>query len=195
MGTSLTFHGAAGTVTGSKYLLQHGQRRVLVDCGLYQGEREWRQLNWATLPFDPEALSDVVLTHAHLDHCGYVRPGAAGLLRADLGDARHRGGWPRSSCATARTCRRRTPRTPGAAATRGTTPLPLYTEADAELCIKSLRTVPFGEARDLGDGVRFTLRRAGHILGSSTVLAEARGRPGPVLRRPRAPQPRAPAPA
>ena len=91
MGTSLTFHGAAGTVTGSKYLLQHGQRRVLVDCGLYQGEREWRRLNWATLPFDPEALSDVVLTHAHLDHCGYVpalvRQGFSGPIWATRGTA------------------------------------------------------------------------------------------------------------
>ena len=170
MGTSLTFHGAAGTVTGSKYLLQHGQRRVLVDCGLYQGEREWRGSTGRPLPFDPPLRRRP--DPAHLDHCGYVRPGAAGLLRADLGDARHRGGWrdrPARQRAPAGGGRRERPARRLLAARP---PLPLYTEADAELCIKSLRTVPFGEARDLGDGVRFTLRRAGHILGSSTVLAE-----------------------
>jgi len=173
MGTSLTFHGAAGTVTGSKYLLHHGQRRVLVDCGLYQGEREWRRLNWATLPFDPEALSDVVLTHAHLDHCGYVpalvRQGFSGPIWATRGTAELAAIVLRDSAhlqeEDAENARR-------GGYSRHDPPLPLYTEADAELCIKSLRTVPFGEARDLGDGVRFTLRRAGHILGSSTVLAE-----------------------
>ncbi|HEY8822975.1 MAG TPA: MBL fold metallo-hydrolase [Dermatophilaceae bacterium] len=82
MVATLTFLGAAGTVTGSKFLLESNRRRTLVDCGLYQGERSWRRLNWQALPVDGGSISDVVLTHAHLDHCGHlpalVRDGFAG---------------------------------------------------------------------------------------------------------------------
>src|SRR2546426_5879312 len=69
---TLTFLGAAGTVTGSKHLLDFGDRRVLVDCGLFQGLKELRYRNWAPLPIDPARIDAVVLTHAHLDHCGYL---------------------------------------------------------------------------------------------------------------------------
>ncbi|HEY7717963.1 MAG TPA: MBL fold metallo-hydrolase [Pedococcus sp.] len=196
MTTSLTFHGAAGTVTGSKFLLEHDRRRVLVDCGLYQGEREWRRLNWAPLPFAPSSLADVVLTHAHLDHCGYlpalVRQGFTGPVWATRGtadlaaivlrDSAHlqeedaeyarQGGWSRHD-----------------------PPLPLYTAADAERAIAILRTRGFGQLEPLGPDVAVTFHRAGHILGSSTVLLEAGsasvlfsgdlGRPGHDLLLPR----------
>jgi len=69
---SLTFLGAAGTVTGSKHLLQIGERRILVDCGLFQGLKELRLRNWEPLPIEPASVDAVVLTHAHLDHCGYL---------------------------------------------------------------------------------------------------------------------------
>src|SRR5207344_1274024 len=69
---SLTFLGAAGTVTGSKHLIDFGSDRVLVDCGLFQGLKELRQRNWAPFPFDAASIQAVVLTHAHLDHCGYL---------------------------------------------------------------------------------------------------------------------------
>src|SRR5881397_3664072 len=69
---SLTFLGAAGTVTGSKHLLEVDGRRILVDCGLFQGLKELRLRNWAPLPVDPASIDAVVLTHAHLDHCGFL---------------------------------------------------------------------------------------------------------------------------
>src|SRR5579872_232140 len=69
---SLTFLGAAGTVTGSKHLLDLGNHKVLVDCGLFQGLKELRERNWAAFPIDPKSIDAVVLTHAHLDHCGYL---------------------------------------------------------------------------------------------------------------------------
>lgn len=85
----LTFLGAAGTVTGSKYLLEHGSRKVLVDCGLFQGYKHLRELNWEDLPFEPGALDCVVLTHAHLDHSGalplLVRRGFRGPIFATQG--------------------------------------------------------------------------------------------------------------
>jgi metallo-beta-lactamase family protein len=176
MPTSLTFLGAAGTVTGSKFVVDHGSRRLMVDCGLYQGEREWRRLNWKPLPLAPSSINDVVLTHSHLDHCGYlpalVRQGFSGptwatdataeLAAIILRDSAHlqeedaenarRGGWSRHD-----------------------PPLPLYTEADAEVAIKTLRAHPYHQARELGDDLRFRFGRAGHILGSSTVLVETDG--------------------
>ena len=68
----LTFHGAAETVTGSKYLLESGGSRVLIDCGLFQGIKELRLRNWQPLPFDAASVDSVVLTHAHIDHIGYL---------------------------------------------------------------------------------------------------------------------------
>ena len=67
---TLTFLGAAGTVTGSRTLVSSGDRRILVDCGLYQGEREWRRRNWQPFPVPPSTIDDVVVTHCHLDHAG-----------------------------------------------------------------------------------------------------------------------------
>jgi len=69
---ALTFLGAAGTVTGSKHLLEADGRRILVDCGLFQGLKELRLRNWAPLPVDPATIDALILTHAHLDHCGYL---------------------------------------------------------------------------------------------------------------------------
>src|SRR3981189_2161283 len=69
---SLTFLGAAGTVTGSKHLIDTGSHRVLVDCGLFQGLKELRRSSWQPLPVEPSTIDAVVLTHAHLDHCGYL---------------------------------------------------------------------------------------------------------------------------
>ncbi len=69
---TLTFHGAARTVTGSKFLLEAGGARVLIDCGLFQGLKQLRELNWRPSPFDVKSLNAVVLTHAHLDHVGYL---------------------------------------------------------------------------------------------------------------------------
>ena len=83
---TLTSLGGAGTVTGSKHLLELGGRRVLVDCGLFQGLKALREQNWAPLPVDPASIDLVILTHAHLDHCGYlpklVRVQGAQLIRS-----------------------------------------------------------------------------------------------------------------
>ena len=72
MSVTITFLGAAGTVTGSKYLVRHNGHRLLVDCGLFQGYKQLRLRNWHPLPIAPQTIDAVVLTHAHLDHSGYL---------------------------------------------------------------------------------------------------------------------------
>lgn len=174
---ALTFLGGTGTVTGSKFLVEHEGRRVLVDCGLYQGERAWRRRNWEPFAVPPRSIDDVVLTHCHLDHCGYlpalVRDGFTGpiwmtegtaaltaivlrdsahLNERDAEDAR-RGGWSRHD-----------------------PPLPLYTAADAERAIRSFTPVAFDTDLPLGPGLTLSMTRAGHVLGSASVRLEAHDR-------------------
>ncbi|MDJ0853117.1 MAG: MBL fold metallo-hydrolase [Myxococcota bacterium] len=166
----LEFLGAAGTVTGSKFLVSAGDTRVLVDCGLYQGLKQLRLRNWAPLPVEPASLDAVVLTHAHLDHSGQLpvlvkqgfrgpvyctRPTVdlCGILLPDSGhlheeDARYAN-------------RKRFSKHDPA--------LPLYTEDEARAVLPQLRPVDFGESLAVGD-LSLRLQPAGHILGTGGVL-------------------------
>jgi len=191
---SLTFLGAAGTVTGSKHLLEVDGRRVLVDCGLFQGLKELRLRNWQPLPIDPASIDAVILTHAHLDHCGYlprlvaggyrgrifctpatkelcslVLPDAARLQEEDAREA-NRQGYSKHSPA-----------------------LPLYTQADAARALMQLQPVGYerpvplwgltpppsnsAENRDPGVRPQVTVEfiNAGHLLGSSYARVRVAG--------------------
>lgn len=172
--TTLTFLGGTGTVTGSRFLIEHEGDRVLVDCGLYQGLTNLRARNWEPLAVDAGTIDAVVLTHAHLDHCGYlprlVRDGFAGpvVCTADtaelaaiiLRDSAH---LQEEDAAYARR----------AGFSKHHPPMPLYTAQDAEKAILLLQPVGFFEDVPLTDEVGVTLRPAGHILGSSTALIMA----------------------
>jgi len=174
-GLGLRFLGATGTVTGSKFLVTSGERRVLVDCGLYQGDRELRHRNWAPLPGTAPDVDAVVLSHAHLDHCGYlprlVRHGFSGPVYCSpwtahvapivLRDAAH------LQEEDAEYAARR-------GSSRHDPPLPLFDTGDAEKAIALLRPLPYGRAQPVA-GMTVRLRRAGHILGSSTVEIRAAG--------------------
>jgi metallo-beta-lactamase family protein len=167
----LTFLGAAGTVTGSKFLLDDGHSRVLVDCGLYQGERQWRRMNWEPWGVDPGTITEVVLTHAHLDHCGYlpalVRHGFMGPVWATAGTAALADIVLRDS---ARLQEEEAMFAQREGYSRHDPPQPLYTVADAERAVRRLRACDYAQPTTLDSGAELTLSRAGHVLGSASAL-------------------------
>jgi metallo-beta-lactamase family protein len=172
--SQLTFLGGTGTVTGSKYLLEAGRSRVLVDCGLFQGVKALRLRNWAAPPVAPQKVDTVVLTHAHLDHSGYlprfIKLGFAGpvfssrgtrdLCKILLPDS----GYLQEEEARYANERGFSKHKPA---------LPLYTEDEARASLKRFKPLAFGQEHVIDGALRLTLRPAGHILGASiaTVLA------------------------
>lgn len=167
---TLTFLGGTGTVTGSKYLLEWAGRRVLVDCGLFQGWKELRLRNWAPLPVDPKTIDAVVLTHAHLDHSGYlpllVKNGFKGPIHASHATQDLCGLLLRDSGhiqeADARYANKK-------GFSKHKPALPLYTQEDAEVALEQFEPVPFDQAVQLEQGLSVSLAPAGHILGSALV--------------------------
>ncbi|MFL6335082.1 MAG: MBL fold metallo-hydrolase RNA specificity domain-containing protein [Pyrinomonadaceae bacterium] len=174
---TLSFWGGVGTVTGSKYLVESNQSRVLVDCGLFQGLRELRERNWEDPPFDPRHIDAVVITHAHVDHTAYlprlVRLGFEGPVYCSKGTAELlKLLLPDSARLQEEEAEYRNRK----GLTRHEPALPLYTEQDARAAIKLVRTCPnTGEPTEVAAGVRAGFRIAGHILGSSLVLLELDG--------------------
>lgn len=174
---SLTFMGATGTVTGSRYLVESGQTRVLVDCGLFQGFKQLRLRNWGAFPVPPRSLDAVILTHAHLDHSGYlprlVRSGFRGpiyctgatgalseVLLADSGRLQEE--------EAAYASRKRS--------SKHREPQPLYTEADAQNCMASFRVCGLGTDVNLGHDLSFSMLPAGHLLGAAQVRMRVGGK-------------------
>ena len=177
MAATLEFWGGVGTVTGSKYLIKSDRGQVLIDCGMFQGFKELRERNWQDPPFDVHALDAVLITHAHIDHTGYLprlvalgydnpvycSRGTADLLKILLPDSARL----QEEEAEYRNRHNLTKHSPA---------LPLYTEDDARAAIKLLRPVEnTGVALDVAPGIRAGFRIAGHILGSSLVLVEVEG--------------------
>jgi metallo-beta-lactamase family protein len=174
---TLSFWGGVGTVTGSKYLIEKDRASVLVDCGVFQGLKELRERNWQDPPFDPRAINAVLITHAHIDHTGYLprlvsqgftgpvycSRGTGDLLKILLPDA----GRLQEEDADYKNRHNLTRHKPA---------LPLYTEKDAFEALKLVRPITnTGEAVEVVPGIRAGFRVAGHILGSSLVLVEIDG--------------------
>lgn len=175
-GFQLQFLGANATVTGSRYLIRAGDRRLLVDCGLFQGYKPLRLRNWARFPIEPASIDAVVLTHAHLDHsgylprlcksgfegrvwcsratrslCGILLPDSGRLLEEEADYANHKGTSKHHPAE------------------------PLYSEVDANQSLRQLHGAAFGQTFEPVPGVRATLRIQGHILGAAAVTLEFRG--------------------
>lgn len=172
----LTCYGAAGEVTGSCHLLRCGRHRLLLDCGLFQGSREDEARNARPLPFDPASIDAVVLSHAHLDHCGrlplLVRGGFRGpiythavsidLVRILLRDA----AWLEAADVERENRRR---------AMRGKPPVqPLFGQADVNAVMRQMRPLRFGVAEEILPGVTVRPSPAGHILGAASILLDLR---------------------
>ena len=197
---NITFLGATGTVTGSKYLLHHKtkagvEKRILIDCGLFQGLKQLRLRNWAALPINPKQVDAVVLTHAHIDHSGYlplfVKNGFSGkvycteatrdLCEVLLLDSAHLQ-EEEAKYANKRGFSKHRPA------------LPLYTQEDAQNALALLTPVAYEQELDLGDGLIATLFPSGHILGSAFVRIHNNktsilfsgdiGRPNDILMKP-----------
>jgi len=170
---ALTFAGATGTVTGSAFVMEHAGRRVVVDCGLYQGERQWRRRNWQPLPFAATSVNDLVLTHAHLDHCGRIplltREGYTGPVWCTEG-TRRLGAVVLRDSAHLQEEYAESARIGGFS--KHDPPQPLYRAADAEDAIRLMRPVDYDTAHPLECGGTLRLTRAGHILGSACALVE-----------------------
>lgn len=170
MATSLTFIGGAGTVTGSKYLITHDDRRILVDAGVFQGERDLRRLNWEPFPVPPESIEKVLLTHAHTDHVGYlpvlVRDGFGGEVLATEATCQLAEIVLRDSAFLAE---RDAEHAAAHGYSRHDPPLPLFTEADVERTLGRFRIVDYDEDVDLTGGCLARWTRAGHILGAASI--------------------------
>ena len=174
MSLRLTFLGAAGTVTGSKYLLEADSRRILVDCGLFQGLKRLRERNWQPVPFDPKVLDAVVLTHAHLDHTGYLPVLARGGFRGPIYCTRA----TRELLAILLPDSARLQEEEAQFANRHryskhTPALPLYTEADAQAALQLLRPLDWLVSAPIAPGIMARFSPAGHVLGAASVLIES----------------------
>ena len=177
--SKLSFYGATGTVTGSKFLLEHHGFRVMVDCGLFQGLKELRQRNWNPPPIDPEELNLIALTHAHIDHSGYlplmVEKGFSGKVLATHATCDLCGillpdcGYIQEEDARFANKRGFSKHRPA---------LPLYTEAQARRSLGSLRPVSFDKTVQVHEDIRIRFYPAGHILGASFVSLKLRARSG-----------------
>jgi len=178
----LKFLGAAGTVTGSCYLITHPGGKFLIDCGLFQGSKSLRELNYARFPFETNDIDFVVLTHAHVDHSGLVPK----LVKHGYGGPVYSTRGTRDLCTymlpdsgyiheteVKRLNRRYLQRGDKAVE-------PIYTKAQAEASLESFVIRPYDEWFQGGPGVRVRLWNAGHILGSSSVEVEIETNDSPV---------------
>ena len=177
MSPTLTFLGAAGTVTGAKFLLTADGTRLLMESGMFQGLRELRARNWQAPPVEPATLAAVLLSHAHIDHSGYLprlardgfkgpifcSPGTADLLKIMLPDAAHL----QEEEAEFRNRKEATKHSPA---------LPLFTTADADRALALVKPIAYEQTFAPAQGIEARFRMSGHILGASTVEVVTGGR-------------------
>ena len=167
--TTIQFLGATGTVTGSKYLIEHNSRRILVDCGLFQGYKPLRLKNWAPFPCDPSTIECVILTHAHIDHSGYLPL----LIKQGFKGRVYCSSATRDLCAVLLPDSGRLQEEQAEYANRHDfskhhPALPLYTQEDAERALQHLVAVEFKQETLLGE-VTLRLYPSGHIPGAASV--------------------------
>lgn len=173
----LQFLGAAGTVTGSKYLLTHNGRKILVDCGLFQGAKTLRLKNWGKFPVNPAEIDSIILTHAHIDHSGFIprlikegfhgkiycTPATKDLCNILLPDS----GYLMEEEAEYLNRHKKTKHSPA---------LPLFTVREAEEALEYFEVVPYKEKKLLDSDISFEFRYVGHILGAASAILDIAGK-------------------
>jgi metallo-beta-lactamase family protein len=171
---AISFHGAAQTVTGSKYLVRAGKESILVDCGMLQGRKELRLKNWDAPPFKPAAIRAVILTHAHIDHTAYLprlyRQGFRGEVLCSAPTRRLAQILLMDAAEIHEEDARYLNKT---GATKHKPALPLFTTEDAKGVLKLFRKVPFHEETRISRHFAFTIRPVAHILGAGSILLQA----------------------
>ncbi|NNE72121.1 MAG: MBL fold metallo-hydrolase, partial [Acidimicrobiales bacterium] len=169
----LSFLGGTGTVTGSRFLIETPQSKVMIECGLFQGLKKLRLRNWEQFPLDPATIDAIVVTHSHIDHIGYLprlhklgfrgrvycTTGTADLARIVLPDSGH------LQEEEARYANRK-------GYSKHDPALPLYTESEARDALKQVQPIEFHQPTSVRDDITITLKPAGHILGSATVTVD-----------------------
>ena len=167
---TIRFLGAVGTVTGSRFIVEGSSSKVMIDCGLYQGLKELRLKNWEPFPEDPKSIDAIIISHAHLDHCGYlpklVREGYSGPIYCTPFTAKLAAIVLRDS-AKLQTEDAKYAKKKGFSKHKD--PTGLYNLEEAEKAISLFQTVPFHESLEVAPDVSVTFHRSGHILGSSFV--------------------------
>ncbi|MFV1923101.1 MAG: MBL fold metallo-hydrolase RNA specificity domain-containing protein [Methylotenera sp.] len=166
----LQFLGATGTVTGSKYLLKVDGKKILIDCGLFQGFKQLRLRNWKPLPFSPKNIDAVILTHAHIDHSGYLPL----LVKNGFNGPVYCTSATRDLCEvllmdSARLQEQEAEYMNKHGFSKHKPALPLYTPEDAQKSLQLLKVVDYAQEQSLGGSLKFHLLNAGHILGAAMV--------------------------
>lgn len=166
MAQSIGFHGAAETVTGSKHLLNLNGKKILVDCGIFQGNRELKDRNWQPFHFEPTELDAVVVTHAHMDHIGMIPKLVKQGYKGPIYCTRATLGLSKISLPDSGRLQEEEARFANRHGSRHEPALPLYTEQDAYACLKQFVPMPYWDFQPLPGGGNFRFMPAGHILGS-----------------------------
>lgn len=174
---TLQFLGAAGTVTGSRYLLEVDGKRILIDCGLFQGYKQLRERNRAEFPVSPDSIDTLLLTHAHLDHSGYI----PALVRNGFRGNVHCTPATRDLCElllldSGHLLEEEAKYAKKKGYSKHANPEPLYTVADAEAALKQFVTHDYETTVDLGDGISARFHPAGHLLGAAQISVDIRGK-------------------
>lgn len=180
MDVTIKFLGGARSVTGSKFLLTVDHQKILIDCGLFQGHKSLRQRNWDSFPVDPATIDTIILTHAHIDHSGYlpriIKEGFNGLIHCTKATASL---LDIMLIDAAKLQEEEAEYAEKQKYSRHKNPQPLFNTQDAEAALALIQGHDYKKQAEIADGIKATFHHAGHILGASIIALEIKGEKDP----------------